>query len=141
MTKPADLRRDDETLDAFYHGRVRVLQKKRGYRFSVDAPLLADFIRTKPEDEALDIGTGSGVISLLLCAKPVRRAEDIRRSLFEQLSKPVLWESSMRRMIADGARLFYEVGPGKVLSGLLKRIERSVDIIAVGTVDDLAQMA
>lgn len=73
MTKPADLRRDDETLDAFYHGRVQVLQKTKGYRFSVDAPLLADFIRTGPDDEALDIGTGSGVISLLLCAKPVRR--------------------------------------------------------------------
>lgn len=72
MTKPADLRRDDETLDAFYHGRVQVLQKTKGYRFSVDAPLLADFIRTGPEDEALDIGTGSGVISLLLCVKPVR---------------------------------------------------------------------
>lgn len=73
MTNPADLRRDDETLDAFYHGRIRVLQKRKGYRFSVDAPLLADFIRTKADDEALDIGTGSGVISLLLSAKPVRR--------------------------------------------------------------------
>ena len=73
MTKPAELRRDGETLDAFYHGRVRVLQKTKGYRFSVDAPLLADFIRTGPDDEALDIGTGSGVISLLLCVKPVRR--------------------------------------------------------------------
>ncbi len=73
MTSPTDLRRDDETLDAFYHGRVRVLQKKRGYRFSVDAPLLADFIRTKADDEALDLGTGSGVISLLLGVKPFGR--------------------------------------------------------------------
>ena len=73
MTNPADLRRDDETLDAFYHGRVRVLQKKKGYRFSVDAPLLADFIRTRADDEALDLGTGSGIISLLLSVKPFRR--------------------------------------------------------------------
>lgn len=73
MTSPADLRRDDETLDAFYHGRVRVLQKKKGYRFSVDAPLLADFVRTRDEDEALDLGTGSGIISLLLGVKPFRR--------------------------------------------------------------------
>jgi tRNA1Val (adenine37-N6)-methyltransferase len=72
MTNPADPRRDDETLDAFYHGRIRVLQKKTGYRFSVDAPLLADFIRTRPEDEALDIGTGSGIISLLLSVKPLK---------------------------------------------------------------------
>ena len=73
MTTPETLRRDDETLDTFYHGRVRVLQKKKGYRFSVDAPLLADFIRTRAGDEALDLGTGSGIISLLLSVKPFRR--------------------------------------------------------------------
>mgnify|MGYP001254046759 CR=1 FL=1 len=73
MTSPAEPRRGDETLDTFYHGRVRVLQRKKGYRFSVDAPLLADFIRTRPEDEALDLGTGSGVIALLLGLKPFRR--------------------------------------------------------------------
>lgn len=73
MTTPETLRRDGETLDTFYHGRVRVLQKKKGYRFSVDAPLLADFIRIRAGDEALDLGTGSGIISLLLSVKPFRR--------------------------------------------------------------------
>lgn len=72
MTDPATAPRDGETLDTFYHGRVRVLQRRKGYRFSVDAPLLADFIRTRPEDEALELGTGSGIISLLLSAKPFR---------------------------------------------------------------------
>jgi tRNA1Val (adenine37-N6)-methyltransferase len=73
MTNPAELRRDDETLDAFYHGRIRVIQKRKGYRFSVDAPLLADFVRTKSDDEALDLGTGNGIIALLLSVKPARR--------------------------------------------------------------------
>jgi tRNA1Val (adenine37-N6)-methyltransferase len=73
MTTPETLRLDGETLGTFYHGRIRVLQKKKGYRFSVDAPLLADFIRTKADDEALELGTGSGVISLLLSVKPFRR--------------------------------------------------------------------
>jgi tRNA1Val (adenine37-N6)-methyltransferase len=73
-TKPAATRPDGgETLDAFYHGRVRVLQPKKGYRFSVDAPLLADFIRTREGDEALEIGTGSGIIALLLSVKPFKR--------------------------------------------------------------------
>ena len=65
-------RHDDESLDAFYRGRIRILQKKKGYRFSVDAPLLADFIRTKESDLALELGTGCGVISLLLSVKPFR---------------------------------------------------------------------
>lgn len=74
MTTPAPTRPDaGETLDAFYHGRVRVLQPKKGYRFAIDAPLLADFIRTRPEDEALEIGTGSGIIALLLSVKPIGR--------------------------------------------------------------------
>lgn len=66
------IRSKDETLDTFYHGRILVLQKKNGFRFSVDAPLLADFIQTKKSDNLLEIGTGSGVISLLLSIKPFK---------------------------------------------------------------------
>ena len=73
MTKPAAPRTDGETLDTFYRGRIRIVQTKKGYRFSVDAPLLADFIRTRPGDEALELGTGNGVISLLLSAKLFRK--------------------------------------------------------------------
>jgi tRNA1Val (adenine37-N6)-methyltransferase len=73
MTTPATPPRDGETLDTFYRGRIRVLQKKAGYRFSVDAPLLADFIRIGSEDEALELGTGTGIISLLLSVRPFRR--------------------------------------------------------------------
>jgi tRNA1Val (adenine37-N6)-methyltransferase len=61
---------EDETLDAFFHGRILVLQKKRGFRFSVDAALLADFIQTKSTDRCLELGTGCGIISLLLSIKP-----------------------------------------------------------------------
>ncbi len=63
----------DETLDPFYHGRFRILQGRKGYRFSVDAPLLADFVRTHRSDELLELGTGSGVISILLSIKPFAR--------------------------------------------------------------------
>ncbi len=73
MRKIAPEPGDDETLDSFYHGRVRLFQKKTGYRFSVDAPLLADFIRPRPGDTLLELGTGNGVISLLLSVKPFSR--------------------------------------------------------------------
>jgi tRNA1Val (adenine37-N6)-methyltransferase len=75
--------RSGETLDTFYHGRVRIFQKERGYRFSVDAPLVADFIRTRKTDDILEIGTGSGIISLLLSIKPFRRtiALEIQKGL------------------------------------------------------------
>ncbi|MBN1224098.1 MAG: methyltransferase [Candidatus Aminicenantes bacterium] len=70
MKRDKRIKGEDETLDTFYHGRILVLQKKKGFRFSVDAPLLADFIQPQETDRLLEIGTGCGVISLLLSIKP-----------------------------------------------------------------------
>jgi [acyl-carrier-protein] S-malonyltransferase len=50
--------------------------------------------------------------------------EEIRRLLVRQVCSPVLWEDSQRRLLAEGFDEFYEVGPGRVLRGLLKRIDR-----------------
>ena len=72
MSDPKLIPLPQETLDSFFHGRIKVLQKKEGFRFSIDAPLLADFIRTRPEDDCLELGTGSGIISLLLSIKSFR---------------------------------------------------------------------
>lgn len=58
------------TRDAFFNGRVRVYQPRRGWRFSVDAPILADFIGEQPADVVgFEVGTGCGIISLLLLYK------------------------------------------------------------------------
>jgi len=83
MRESDGLKGEDETLDSFYHGRILVLQKKKGYRFSVDAPLLADFIRTKASDEILELGAGNGIVSLLLSIKPFKQitAVEIQESL------------------------------------------------------------
>ncbi len=52
--------------------------------------------------------------------------EEIRQLLIRQVVSPVRWEDSLRRLIADGYDQFYEVGPGRVLRGLLKRIDRKI---------------
>ncbi|MDG1762010.1 MAG: ACP S-malonyltransferase [Flavobacteriaceae bacterium] len=52
--------------------------------------------------------------------------EEIRRNLVAQLTAPVCWTQSVQQMIADGASHFTEVGPGKVLQGLVKKIDRSM---------------
>jgi tRNA1Val (adenine37-N6)-methyltransferase len=57
------------TCDFFYKRKVIVHQRKKGYRFSVDAPILADFLPSLPTSEALEIGTGSGIIALLALYK------------------------------------------------------------------------
>lgn len=59
----------EETLDKILDGRLRVYQKKRGYRFSLDAVLLAHFVCLKSKGKAIDLGTGSGIIPLILAAR------------------------------------------------------------------------
>ena len=61
-----DLVDASETVDEILGGRLRVIQKRRGYRFSIDSLLLADFVRLREGDDLLDLGTGSGIIALIL---------------------------------------------------------------------------
>jgi tRNA1Val (adenine37-N6)-methyltransferase len=56
----------DETFDSFFNGSLQVIQKKRGYRFSMDAVLLSQFIRIRKNERAIDLGTGCGILPLLL---------------------------------------------------------------------------
>lgn len=64
-------------------------------------------------------------------AMPHENPEEIRQILVRQVVSPVLWEDCVRNMQAAGADKFYEVGPGKVLRGLLKRIDRKVECQSV----------
>ena len=59
-------------------------------------------------------------------ARPHEDPEEIRRLLVRQVIQPVLWEDSMRYLLEQGFDTFYEVGPGRVLRGLLRRIDRRV---------------
>jgi len=59
---------EEETVDTALGGRLKVLQKAKGYRFSIDAVLLASFARSRPEDRLLDLGCGSGIVGLILAA-------------------------------------------------------------------------
>ncbi len=59
-------------------------------------------------------------------ARPHESPEEIRDLLIKQVLQPVLWEESMRYLIGQGFDQFYEVGPGRVLRGLLRRIDRKV---------------
>lgn len=70
-------------------------------------------------------------------AKPVTDPAEIKKLLEDQLTKPVRWEETIINMIADGADEFVEVGPGKVLQGLIKRINPDVKICGIDKYSDL----
>lgn len=70
-------------------------------------------------------------------AQPVARSEEIKDLLYQQLDHPVKWEETITNMINDGAEEFYEVGPGKVLQGLVKRINPDVKIFGIDKYSDV----
>ena len=73
-------------------------------------------------------------------AKPVTKDIDIKSSLIRQLENPVLWAKSILEMKSKGINHFIEVGPGKVLQGLNKRIDRSIKSQGVDSITKLEQI-
>jgi len=73
-------------------------------------------------------------------AGKVLNSSDISRLLLEQLTSPVRWQEIMQNMNAQGYDTFYEIGPGTVLKGLLKRIDRSISCTAVGSLETVNQI-
>ncbi len=66
------------------------------------------------------------------------RRTNIRKALVEQMASPVLWEDSIRRMMDEGVDTFVEIGPGNVLTGLVRKIQRGVTALSVqdGGIDE-----
>ncbi len=71
-------------------------------------------------------------------AKPVTDSSEVKQLLIEQLSSPVRWEESVRHMIESGVTQFIECGPGKVLSGLVRKIDRTMTVWPVYDEETLA---
>tara|TARA_B110000003_G_C16405670_1_gene440103 strand:- start:166 stop:732 length:567 start_codon:yes stop_codon:yes gene_type:complete len=70
-------------------------------------------------------------------AAPVIKSTEIKNSLIQQLEKPVLWSKTINAIEGSGITNFYEVGPGTVLKGLNKRINRKLTTIGYGTFKEL----
>lgn len=71
-------------------------------------------------------------------AQPVQEPDAVRDGLVRQVDAPVRWVELVQRMVADGFDTFVEVGPGNVLSGLIRRIAREARTVQVGTADQVA---
>ena len=64
-------------------------------------------------------------------------AQAIRPGLVRQLTSPVLWQRCMERLLADGVERFYEIGPGKVLTGLMRRVNRKAHVVNLSDLEGL----
>jgi [acyl-carrier-protein] S-malonyltransferase len=74
-------------------------------------------------------------------AKPESSPDQIKDNLIKQVDSPVLWEDSMRFILSKNIRNFIEFGPGRVLKGLMRRIDESAQVISIEKKDDIANFS
>jgi [acyl-carrier-protein] S-malonyltransferase len=74
-------------------------------------------------------------------AAPVGGPGDIRAKLVGQLTSPVRWQQSVEFLLAAGVEKFYEIGPGRVLAGLMRRISRRADIVSLNSTESVEEAA
>ena len=69
-----------------------------------------------------------------------QNAEKIIEGLTRQLTSPILWQKCMEKLIADGVENFYEIGPGRVLTGLMKRISRKTRVVNISSLQAISEL-
>jgi [acyl-carrier-protein] S-malonyltransferase len=122
------------------------LAKEKGAKRAIILPVSGPFHSRmlKPAGERLaniinDISfsdLGIPVISNVT-AEYIKDKDNIKDLLIRQVSSPVKWEQSIRRMIADGVDTFIEIGPGKALSGFVKKIDKAANVYNVENIEEL----
>jgi len=122
--------------------RAKALGAKRAIPLAVSAPFHCPLMkpaeeRLAPELRALRSNDPAFPVVANVDAQPKRTAAESIEALVRQVSSPVRWEDVVRRLVADGARTFVELGPGNVLAGLIKKIDRTVTVVSVEDAEGL----
>jgi [acyl-carrier-protein] S-malonyltransferase len=130
--------------------RAAALAQERGAKRAIPlkvegafhSPLMSPAAEAmRPVLEAAPLATPAFDVVPNATAEPTRDAAALRRALIQQVDHPVRWNQAMHRLLADGFTRFVEVAPGKVLTGLLRRIDRNVEAVNVADVAGLRSLA
>jgi len=122
--------------------RARALGAKRVVPLPVSAPFHCAMMkpaeeRLAPELRSLAVHQPRVPIVANVDAEPKREAEGAIDALVLQVSAAVLWQDVMHRLASEGVTTYVEVGPGRVLSGLARKIHKDAEVFAFGGPDDL----
>lgn len=125
--------------------RARQLGARRAVMLEVSAPFHCRLMRPAAERLAgvlaeVPIRPAQIPVVANVTAEPVTDPEEIRSLLVRQVDHPVRWEQSVRAMGAAGVGRFVEMGPGKTLAGLIKRIDRGLQVVGAGTAEEILDL-
>lgn len=123
--------------------RAKALGAKRVIPLSVSAPFHCALMkpaqdRLAPELRALSVTDPRVPVIANVDAEPKRDARAAIEALVQQVSSPVRWEAVVARLASEGVTTYVEVGPGAVLSGLVRKLHREATVISLGSPNDLA---
>ena len=123
--------------------RAKALGARRVIPLPVSAPFHCALMkpaedRLAPELRALPVQKPRVPIVANLDAEPKYDARSAIEALVAQVSSPVRWDAAVRRLASEGVTTYVEVGPGTVLSGLVRKIHREARVASFGSPDDLA---
>jgi [acyl-carrier-protein] S-malonyltransferase len=122
------------------------LCKSKGARRAVVLPVSAPFHssllvnageKLACELEKIELGKLNIPVISNVTADYIDNPEEIKELLIKQVSSPIYWENSIRRMIGDGIDTFVEIGPGRVLSGFLRKIDKNVTALNIQDMNSL----
>ena len=94
----------------------------------------------KSNKSHLERSEGSGAVTEL-SSQPLTTAEQVKKELFEQLCNGIQWQRSVEYMIDNGISAFIEIGQGKVLTGLIKRINKDAATHNIGSAGAITNLA
>lgn len=126
------------------------LAKEKGAMKTIDLAVSAPFHtsmlkpaadRLKLELEQLQLGELMTPVISNVNADYIMHSDQVKTLLYHQVMSSVLWEQTIRQMIADGVTVFIEIGPGKTLSGFVKKIDRGLSIYNVEDITSLENTA
>jgi [acyl-carrier-protein] S-malonyltransferase len=120
--------------------RAKEAGAKRALPLDVSGPFHSSLMKPAAEKfkdvlNSLQIEDAKIPVIANVTAEPITHADVIKEKLVEQLYSPVQWEDSVKKLIDLGVDTFIEIGPGKVLSGLVKKIDRTVKTFAVSDLE------
>ncbi len=75
-----------------------------------------------------------------ITAEYYSESHSVREGLAKQLTSPILWQKCMERLLVDGVENFYEIGPGRVLTGLMRRINRKIKVININSSESVRKL-
>ena len=131
------------TLNSIKILETELVKKKIKFvQLQVSAPFHCPLMKKatiEMENKILDTNFKDPSISIIsnVTASPQNNSEEIKKLLIHQIEKPVRWMESVLNMIDLGINRFIEIGPGKVLSGLIKRIDRNIKLNQVNNLIDI----